>query len=75
MQHFEGTAILTDADLVPHFSEAVKTGDTVWLLWTNGFGGSKPEVPANWKQTDEAGFAEVRPYVGTWIIVTKYLVE
>lgn len=75
MQHFEGTAILTDADLVPHFSEAVKTGDTVWLLWTNGFGGSKPEVPANWKQTDEAGFAEVRPYVGTWIIVTKYFVK
>lgn len=75
MPHFAGTAILTDADLLPDFSTGAARGETVWLLWTNGFGGSKPSTPENWKQVDEAGFAEVRPYVGTWIILTQYLVQ
>lgn len=75
MPHFAGTAILTDADLLPTFSAGAARGDTVWLLWTNGFGGSKPATPDNWKRVDEAGFAEVRPYVGTWITITKYLVQ
>ena len=75
LPHFAGTAILTNEDLLPDFAEATTTGDTVWLLWTNGFGGSQPEVPANWEQVDEKGYAEVRPYVGTWIIVTKYVVK
>ncbi len=75
LPHFAGTAILTNADLLPDLAEATKTDDTVWLLWTNGFGGSKPQVPANWKGIDEKGFADVRPYVGTWIIVTKYTVR
>lgn len=75
LPHFAGTAILTDEDLVLNFSDVTKQGDTVWLLWTNGFGGSKPEVPSNWIQIDEKGFADVRPYVGTWIIVTEYKVN
>lgn len=75
LPHFAGTAILTDADLLPRFEDGVQRGDTVWLLWTNGFGGSKPATPESWKQVDEQGFAEVRPYVGTWIIVTKFLVQ
>jgi hypothetical protein len=75
MPHFAGTAILTDADLLPYFEQSAQAGDTVWLLWTNGFGGNKPTTPANWKQVDEHGFAEVRPYVGTWIVVTKYVVQ
>ena len=75
LPHFVGTAILTDEDLLPSFADAVKTGDTVWLLWTNAFGSNKPSVPSNWKQADEAGFADVRPYSGTWIVVTKYLVQ
>lgn len=75
MPHFAGTAILTDSDLLPYFEQGAASGETVWLLWTNGFGGSKPTTPANWKQVDERGFAEVRPYVGTWIIVTKYMVN
>ncbi len=75
MPHYAGTAILTDQDLLPDFNQGVKYGDTVWLLWTNGFGGSKPTVPSNWKQVSEQGFAEVRPYVGTWIIVTQYQVQ
>ncbi|MBL8032016.1 MAG: hypothetical protein JNK33_06890, partial [Candidatus Doudnabacteria bacterium] len=74
MPHFAGTAILTDADLLPYFEQGAKAGETVWLLWTNGFGGSKPTTPASWKQVNEHGFAEVRPYVGTWIIITQYRV-
>lgn len=74
LPHYAGTAILTDEDLVLNFSEAVKSGDKVWLIWTNGFGGSQPTVPNNWVQQDEKGFAEVRPYVGTWVIVTEYKV-
>lgn len=75
MPHFAGTAILTNADLVPDFKKATTRGDTVWLLWTNGFGASKPEAPTNWVQVDEKGFADVRPWVGTWIVVTEYKVN
>ncbi len=75
LPHFAGTAILTDQDLLPRFEDGAHQGDTVWLLWTNGFGGSKPVVPENFTQLEEKGFAEVRPYVGTWITVTKYLVH
>lgn len=75
LPHFAGTAILTNDDLLPDFSESTQRGDRVWLLWTNGFGGTKPETPVNWEQIDERGFAEIRPYLGTWIIVTLYEVK
>lgn len=75
LPHYAGTAILTNNDLVLDFTKATKSGDTVWLLWTTGFGGTKPEVPANWTQVDEHGYAEIRPYVGTWVIVTQYKVK
>lgn len=75
LPHFAGTAILTNEDLVLNFAEAVQQGNTVWMIWTNGFGGSKPTVPTNWTQIDEHGFAEVRPYVGTWVVVTEYKVN
>lgn len=75
LPHFAGTAILTDEDLVLNFADSVKSGDTVWMIWTNGFGGSKPVVPTNWTQIDEHGFADVRPYVGTWVVTTEYKVN
>ncbi len=75
LPHFAGTAILTDQDLVLNFQDATRHGDVVWLIWTNGFGGSKPTVPSNWVQIDEKGYAEIRPYVGTWVIVTQYKVN
>ncbi len=75
LPHFAGTALLTDADLLPDFAAATKPGDTVWLLWTNAFGSNKPAVPQNWTQIDEKGFAEVRPYPGTWVVVTEYKVN
>ncbi|MDE2312366.1 MAG: glycosyltransferase family 39 protein [Patescibacteria group bacterium] len=75
MPHYAGTAILTDQDLLPTFSGAVATGNTVWLLWTDVFGSTKPEVPKNWLQVDERAYPEVRPYVGTNIFVTEYKVN
>jgi 4-amino-4-deoxy-L-arabinose transferase-like glycosyltransferase len=75
MPHFAGTAILTDEELVLDFAKSTQAGDTVWLIWTNAFGGSKPLVPNNWTQIDERGEADVRPYVGTWIVVTQYKVN
>jgi mannosyltransferase len=75
MPHYAGTAILANEDLVPDFAQATAGGDTVWMIWTNGFDGHKPDVPKNWTEVDEHGFAEVRPYVGTWVIVTQYRVN
>jgi hypothetical protein len=75
LPHYAGTALLNDNDLVPDFATATKPGQTVWILWTTGFGGTKPTVPTNWKQIDEHGYADVRPYDGTWVIVTTYKVQ
>lgn len=75
LPHYAGTAILVDEELVLNFAESAEAGDTVWLIWTNGFGGSKPMVPSNWTEVDEHGFAEVRPYVGTWVVITEYRVD
>lgn len=75
LPHYAGTAILTNNDLILNFNDGMRPGDTIWMLWTTGFGGSKPIVPSNWTQIDEHGFAEVRPYVGTWVVVTEYKVN
>jgi len=63
--------------LVPDFKTATKSGDTVWLLWTNAFGAGDepPKTPANWTRIYEQRYAEVRPYLGTWVIVTEYKVN
>jgi len=74
LPHFSGTALLTTNDLLNDFNSKVKSGDAAWVLWTTGFGGSKPEVPKNWRQTDEAGFEDVFGYRG-WIVATKYRIE
>jgi uncharacterized membrane protein len=75
MPHFAGTAILTNEDLLPDFNETVKNSDTVWLVWTNGFGGQKPETPNNWTLVDEKAYAEIRPYIGTYVYVSQYKVN
>lgn len=75
LPHFAGTAILTEQDLVLSFADGARHGDTVWLLWTNGFGGNKPTIPSNWGQVDEKTYNEVRPYVGTVIYVDEYKVN
>jgi hypothetical protein len=75
MSHVEGVAILTDEDLLADFKKDVHQGDTVWLVWTNGFGSSKPAVPGSWVMINEKSYAEVRPYVGTYIYVDEYKVN
>lgn len=80
ISHFAGSALLSDVDLVPDLGSAAHTGDTVWLLWTNAFGGSdKPpgQVPGNWIPLVGAQytFPEVRPYPGTNVYVTEYKVN
>ena len=75
ISHIEGVALLSNFDLLPDFAKAVHGSDTVWLLWTDGFSGKKPEVPLNWTQVDEKGFADVRPWNGTTIYVTEYRVN
>ncbi len=74
ISHYAGSALLVNADLLPHFT-AAHSGDTVWLVWTNGFGSGKPQVPLNWAQVYERSYAEVRPYVGTYVYVTEYKVN
>ena len=71
--HFSGTALLNGSDLILDFDKTPKKG-IVWLLWTTGFGGSKPGVPANWKQQEERGYQDAPGFKG-WIIVTKYKVN
>jgi 4-amino-4-deoxy-L-arabinose transferase-like glycosyltransferase len=71
--HFSGTAILTDDDLILDLKTA-KKDDTVWLLWTTGFGGSKPNVPGNWQKVEEKSFADTPGFKGD-IFVTEYHVN
>jgi 4-amino-4-deoxy-L-arabinose transferase-like glycosyltransferase len=71
----EGSALLSNSDLGASFTFGVHTGDTTWLLWTNGFGGTKPQVPLTWTQINEQQYQDVRPYVGTTIYVDEYKVN
>jgi uncharacterized membrane protein len=71
--HFSGTAILTNEDLVLDFRQAQKN-ENVWLIWTTGFGGSKPNVPGNWSKVVEKEYPDTPGFKGT-IIVTEYHVN
>jgi len=71
--HFSGTAILTNQDLLQDFHSAQKN-DTVWLLWTTGFGGSKPNVPGNWQKVTEQEYADTPGFKGN-IVVTEYHID
>ena len=76
LPHYAGTAILTNEDRLPDFKAATKPGDTVWRLWTNGFGGSKPTTPDNFEKVgEEVSYPDIRPYIGTYIYVTQYKVK
>ncbi len=75
LPNYSGTALLSDGQLLPSLTANVAKGDHVWMLWTNGFGGSQPTVPANWVQFVNQSYPDVRPYVGTTIYVDEYLVQ
>jgi len=75
--HFSGTAILKPDNLIltdTIFNHPeVKKNDTVWLIWTTGFGGSKPNVP-NWQVITQKEFHDTPGFKGD-IIVTEYHVN
>jgi uncharacterized membrane protein len=77
ISHVEGVALLSDSDLLPSFSAAVHPGDTVWVLWTNAFGGTDnpSDIPQNWTRVDKQAYPDVRPYPGAVIYVGEYKVN
>ena len=76
LPHFSGTALLTNNDLIHDLNKGTEKGNTVWVLWTNAFGGSKPDVPKNWVQIGEDhSWEDIRPYAGSWIMINEYLVR
>lgn len=76
--HFSGTAILTENDLVleKYVSEKsnFKKNDIVWLLWTTGFGGSKPNIPGNWISISNESWKDTPGFKGE-LYVTQYRVN
>jgi mannosyltransferase len=73
MPHFSGTALLNNEDLIRSYTEGTHSGQTIWVIWTNGFGGTKPSVPDKWVLIeDEKMFPDVHPYMGTNIYVNRY---
>jgi mannosyltransferase len=76
--HFSGTALLKPDDLVltdTIFNHPeVKANDIVWLLWTTGFGGSKPNVPGTWSIVTQKQWADTPGFKGD-IYVTEYHVN
>ncbi len=76
--HFSGTALLSPDDLILEhtiFEEPeVKKDDTVWLVWTTGFGSSKPNVPGNWSKAAEYSYADAPGFKGD-IYITQYHVN
>jgi mannosyltransferase len=76
--HYAGTAILKEDDLVLEkniFNQSnYKTNDIIWLLWTTGFGGSKPNVPGNWVSIGQQSWADAPGFKGD-IYVTQYRVQ
>lgn len=75
MAHFEGTALLSDEDLVPDLKTWAKPEDTIWVLWTRAYSSDKPLVPSSWTQIQERGYDDIQPYLGTTIYITEYKVN
>ena len=76
--HFSGKALLNPEDLVMTDTifnhPEVKPNDNIWLLWTTGFGGSKPNVPGNWSKVQEEASPDAPGFKGI-IYVTEYHVN
>lgn len=73
--HYSGTAILTEDDLIlEQRLHEQKKNDNIWLVWTTGFGGSKPNVPGNWRQIDQNAFKDTPDFKGE-IFITHYQIN
>jgi hypothetical protein len=77
LPHFIGTALFENQDLAQHLETGAMRGDTVWVIWTDGFYGSKPRIPRNWTQIgEEQRFGDiVRPNIKINIYVDEYKVN
>jgi|SRR5579872_1642032 len=75
LPHYSGTALLDDRDLIHAWNADTNPGDTVWILWTTGFGGQRPnDIPPSWTLIQEKSWQDIRPYIGTLIYVDQYKV-
>ncbi|MBX4205103.1 MAG: glycosyltransferase family 39 protein [Candidatus Doudnabacteria bacterium] len=76
--HFSGTALLSPNDLVLNdtiFNKSeVERNDTVWLVWTTGFGSNKPNVPGSWSTVAEYQYPDAPGFKGD-IYITQYHVN
>jgi hypothetical protein len=76
--HFSGTALLSPDDLILtkdiFNNPEVQKNDNVWLVWTTGFGSSKPNVPGNWSIVVQHPYADAPGFKGD-IYVTEYHVN
>ena len=71
--HFSGTAILTDEDLILNPEKTAK-GSVIWLVWTTGFGGTKPAIPKTWQELSSQKIPDTPSFKGD-IFVEKYRVN
>jgi mannosyltransferase len=76
--HYSGTAIMTDQDLIltdqMFRPENYRKNDIIWLLWTTGWGGNKPNVPGKWVPISQTSWKETPDFKGE-IYATQYRVE
>ncbi len=82
LPRYSGTAILSAPQVSPKFDDVAvyAPGKTVWLVWTNAYGGYgdvDPNVPLTWQlgSFGKQSWADVRPYSGTTITVAEYTVR
>jgi mannosyltransferase len=76
--HYAGTAILKEDDLVleSHVfnKDSYKKNDIIWLVWTTGWGGNKPNVPGNWVGISEQSWQDAPGFKGN-VYITQYRVQ
>lgn len=69
--HFAGGPILKISDIITPAGVSQISADTLWVVDTSGFGGTKASLGADWRAVSEKVFPEVFPHQGE-IFVTKY---
>lgn len=76
--HYAGTAILKEDNLVLESfifnRDNYKPNDIVWLVWTTGWGGHKPNVPGGWVGISEQSWQDTPGFKGN-IYITQYRVQ
>ncbi len=72
LPRFLGQSLAQD-QLAPDFS-AANPNDTAWVVWSRGFGGTKPIVPGNWEIITEKYYADAPGFKGL-IVVSEYHVD